>query len=123
MVRDDFRKAVLRDEDAVDRYAAIFGALSEPIRLDILLRIAEGPELACTILDDTLPISKSTISYHIKNLYQAGLIELRKHGRHYFYRVRRDYVEAAMPGLLDQMLAARAGKKSPRSRRRELAAV
>lgn len=116
MVREDFRKAALRDDDALDRYTAIFGALSEPVRLDILLRIAEGPELACTILDDTLPISKSTISYHIKILYQAGLIEVRKDGRHYFYRVRQEFVEKAAPGLLQQMLQARVSKRAARSR-------
>lgn len=125
MVREDFRKAVLRDDDALDRYAAIFGALSEPIRLDILLRIAGRQELACTILDDTLPISKSTISYHIKILYQAGLIEVRKDGRHYFYRARHDLLEACAPGLLDRMLAAHAPKRPARAKTatRVLAAV
>ena len=108
MVHEDFRKAVLRDDDALDRYAAIFGALSEPIRLDILLRIAGRQELGCTILDDTLPISKSTISYHIKILYQAGLIEVRKEGRYYFYRLRSDVIEEMAPGLLERMLGARA---------------
>lgn len=124
MVREDFRKAALRDDDALDRYAAIFGALSEPIRLDILLRIAGRDELACTILDDTLPISKSTISYHIKILYQAGLIEVRKDGRHYFYRVRNDLLATYAPGLLDRMLAAHAPKRPSRTRStRVLAAV
>jgi DNA-binding transcriptional ArsR family regulator len=124
MVREDYRQAVLRTDDALDRYAAIFGALSEPVRLDILLRIAERPELACTILDDTLRISKSTISYHIKILYQAGLIEVRKDGRGFFYRVREDYVEACAPRLIQQMLAARPAKQSGRSRqKRVLAAV
>lgn len=124
MDREDYRQAVLRSEDPLDRYAAIFAALSEPVRLDILLRIAAGPELACTILDDTLRISKSTISYHIKILYQAGLIEVRKDGRGFFYRIRQDYVEATAPGLLDRMLAARPSRHSARARqKRVLAAV
>ena len=125
-MREDFRKAVLPDDDTLDRYAAIFAALSEPIRLDIMLRIAGRHELACTILDETLPISKSTISYHIKILYQAGLIEVRKDGRHYFYRVRHDLLAAHAPGLLDRMLEAHAPRKPARAKpapARVLAAV
>jgi DNA-binding transcriptional ArsR family regulator len=124
MVREDFRKAVVRDDQALERYAGMFGALSEPVRLDILLRIAEREELACTILDDTLPISKSTISYHVKILYQAGLIEVRKEGRHYFYRARHDLLDACAPGLLDRLLAAHAPRRAARTRApRVLAAV
>jgi DNA-binding transcriptional ArsR family regulator len=96
------------NSDALEQYSAIFAAMSEPARMDILLRIAETPELACTVLDDTLPISKSTISYHIKILYQAGLIEVRKEGRYYFYRLRSDVIEEMAPGLLERMLGARA---------------
>jgi DNA-binding transcriptional ArsR family regulator len=124
MVREDFRKAVVRDDQALERYAGMFGALSEPVRLDILLRIAGREELACTILDDTLPISKSTISYHVKILYQAGLIEVRKEGRHYFYRARHDLLDACAPGLLDRLLAAHAPRRAARTRAtRVLAAV
>jgi ArsR family transcriptional regulator, arsenate/arsenite/antimonite-responsive transcriptional repressor len=125
MARENFRNAVQRDDDALDRYAAIFGALSEPTRLDILLRIAGREELGCAILDDTLPISKSTISYHIKILYQAGLVEVRKDGRHYFYRARHDLLEAAAPGLLKRLLTAHAPKRPSRARnpKKMLAAV
>ena len=116
IAREGFRKSVLRDDDALDRYAAIFGALSEPSRLDILLRIAERHELGCAILDDSLPISKSTISYHVKVLYQAGLIETRKEGRNYFYRARHELLEAAVPGLLELLLAAHSPKRPSRHR-------
>jgi ArsR family transcriptional regulator, arsenate/arsenite/antimonite-responsive transcriptional repressor len=123
MAREDFRKAVLRDDDALGGYTAVFGALSDPVRLDILLRIAGREELACTILDDTVPVSKSTISYHIKILYQAGLIEVRKDGRYYFYRARRDLVEAYAPGLLDRMLAAHAPRRPSRARANKVLAA
>jgi DNA-binding transcriptional ArsR family regulator len=35
-------------------------------------------------------VTKSTISYHIKALVHAHLIEVRKEGRYYFYTLRRD---------------------------------
>jgi DNA-binding transcriptional ArsR family regulator len=90
-----------------DVYPAIFNALSEPIRLDIVRMIADADELACTLLDDTLPISKSTLSYHIKVLYHAGLITLRKAGRYYFYRVRQETFEEHLPGFLERLRGER----------------
>jgi DNA-binding transcriptional ArsR family regulator len=114
-------RSVTRD-DVMQRYTDVFGAMSEPIRLDMLLRIAEVPELACTVLDETLPIAKSTISYHVKILYQAGLIEVRKEGRYYFYRARREMSDALIPGLLDRVQGARS-TRSRKARPRVLAAV
>jgi DNA-binding transcriptional ArsR family regulator len=111
------------NSDALEHYSAIFAAMSEPVRMDILLRIADTPELACTVLDETLPISKSTISYHIKILYQAGLIEVRKEGRYYFYRLRPDVMEKLAPGLLERMLQARVGKPARRVAAPSFAAV
>jgi DNA-binding transcriptional ArsR family regulator len=86
-----------------DTYASIFTALSEPARIDIVGMIAATDELACTVLDETLPISKSTISYHIKILYHAHLIEVRKSGRYYFYKLRRDVFESHLPGFLERL--------------------
>ena len=41
-------------------------------------------------LEQTLPVSKPTISYHTKILQQAGLLSVRKEGRNYFYALRRE---------------------------------
>ena len=54
----------------------MFKALGDPIRWSILQQIAQQEELACSALEDTLPVSKPTISYHTKILSQAGLIEV-----------------------------------------------
>src|SRR5712692_1312628 len=97
-----------------DIYASIFSALSEPARIEIIEMIANTDELACTVLDDTLPISKSTISYHIKILYHAHLIEIRKSGRYYFYKLRREVFESHLPGFLDRL---QRGNASARRRR------
>lgn len=121
MIRGELK--LTNRDDLLQRYTDVFGAMSEPIRLDILLKIVEVPELACTVLDETLPIAKSTISYHVKILYQAGLIDVRKEGRYYFYRARREMADALIPGLLDRVQVARAGNRSRKARPRVLAAV
>jgi DNA-binding transcriptional ArsR family regulator len=85
-------------------YLGIFEALCEPLRMEIVRQIANDDELACTTLDETLPISKPTISYHIKILSQAQLISVRKEGRHYHYRLRREVFEYFLPTFLDRLL-------------------
>ena len=77
----------------------ILKALSDPIRWDIIAQMASVDELACVTLEDTLPVSKPTISYHTKILYQAGLINVRKSGRNYFYSLRREVLHQLLDDL------------------------
>jgi DNA-binding transcriptional ArsR family regulator len=87
----------------LEQYRDVFSALSEPIRLDIVRQIADVEELPCTALDESLPVSKSTISYHVKLLRHANLISVRKDGRNYFYTVKRDVFEHFVPNLLERL--------------------
>jgi len=79
--------------------ARILKALGDPVRWSIVQQIAAAGELACITLEDTLPVSKPTISYHLKILHQAGLIDVRKSGRNRYYSVRRE----ALRTLLDDL--------------------
>jgi DNA-binding transcriptional ArsR family regulator len=77
----------------------IFKALSDPVRWSILMQMAAVDELACVTLEDTLTVSKPTISYHTKILYYAGLISVRKSGRNYYYSLRRDVLHKLLDDL------------------------
>jgi DNA-binding transcriptional ArsR family regulator len=77
----------------------VFKALGDPIRWSIVTQMAAVDELACLTLEDTLPVSKPTISYHTKILQHAGLIDVRKEGRNYFYTLRRDVLHEVMDHL------------------------
>jgi DNA-binding transcriptional ArsR family regulator len=79
----------------------VFKALGDPIRWSIVQQMAATDELACSTLEDTLPISKPSISYHTKILSQAGLISTRKQGRNFFYTLRREVLR----GLIDDVWA------------------
>jgi DNA-binding transcriptional ArsR family regulator len=70
--------------------AEVFKALGDPVRWSIIKQIAAVDELPCADLEQTLPVSKPTISYHTKILQQAGLLSVRKEGRNYFYTLRRE---------------------------------
>jgi ArsR family transcriptional regulator, arsenate/arsenite/antimonite-responsive transcriptional repressor len=100
------RRAVLPNSQE-EIYTAIFNALRDPCRLDMIRMIGGRSELPCTTLDETMPISKSTISYHIKVLYRAGLISVRKEGRNYHYRLRNDVFDEFLPRFLNRMYEKR----------------
>lgn len=76
-------------EVAVD----MFRALADPVRLDLLRRIAAVDEMACTDIVAQSHLSKSTVSYHMKALRVARLIDVRKDGRNFFYTYRPEGLE------------------------------
>jgi len=84
----------------------ILRALADPNRLRILL-LLEAEELSVAELQEILVMGQSTISTHLSQLKQAGLVEDRRTGKSNFYRpssTTRDYLEK---------LLARAEKESP----------
>ena len=89
----------------------IFKALSDPIRWNIIVQMASVDELACVTLEDTLPVSKPTTSYHIKILHQAGLINVRKSGRNYFYSLRREVLHQLLDHLRELAPAQRSAAR------------
>lgn len=96
--------APLHDSPA-DQVTVIFKALGERTRLEIFRLILENGEVGCTYLEETLPITKSTISYHVKTLYQAGLIEIQRRGRFFQYYLRQDVADTYVP-FLGRILAS-----------------
>lgn len=86
-----------------DSYVTFAKAIADPTRLEMLLLIGETGEYACTALEQRLPISKSTISYHVKILTQAGLVRVRREGRYFHYELQRDVLDYFAPGLLARL--------------------
>ncbi len=58
---------------AVDPLSAVFGALADPTRRAILVRLAEGDRTVGE-LTSPFPVSQPAISRHLKVLERAGLI-------------------------------------------------
>jgi DNA-binding transcriptional ArsR family regulator len=83
---------------------AVLHALSDPVRLAIVARLAADGERACTSFP--LPVSDSTRSHHLRILREAGVTETRVVGKQRLVSLRRDDLEARFPGLLDSVLAA-----------------
>ena len=58
---------------ATDRLSLLFGALADPIRRAILLRLIDGPATVAE-LAEPFDVSQPAISKHLKVLETAGLI-------------------------------------------------
>jgi DNA-binding transcriptional ArsR family regulator len=65
----------------------------------MITQMASVDELACVTLENTLPVTKPTISYHAKILSHAGLITVRKEGRNHFYSLRREVLHRVLDDL------------------------
>jgi len=71
-------------------FLRITRALVDGRRFEILERIAAAKgEISCIDLRAEVPISRATLSHHIKELATAGLIETRRESKYMFLRMRR----------------------------------
>jgi DNA-binding transcriptional ArsR family regulator len=84
----------------------ILHALSDPMRLRIVARLALEGDRLCKDFD--LPIAKSTCAHHFRVLREAGVIRQRVIGTTRINSLRRDELNARFPGLLDSVLRAAA---------------
>jgi ArsR family transcriptional regulator len=71
------------------QFLKISKALADPRRYDILKRIASEDELACHDVLCKLPITAATLSHHLKELNNAGLIDVRKDSKFIHMKLRR----------------------------------
>ncbi len=101
------------DASVDELYASTFRALAEPVRLDMLRQIASVSEMPCTAVQAHTGLAKSTVSYHIKILNEAGLISVRRQGRNFFYIADRGVIRSRLPGFLGRVGVPRRPRVAP----------
>ena len=77
-------------------------ALGDPVRLEIVKRLAVAKELPCAAID--VPVAKSTLSHHFKILRESGVIHCRKQGTQHMNSLRAEDLSDRFPGLLETIL-------------------
>lgn len=87
--------------DSAERLATVFKALGDPTRLRLLSLIAAQAGAEACICDLTAPVglSQPTVSHHMKQLADAGLVVREQRGRWAFYRV----VESTLGALSEAL--------------------
>jgi ArsR family transcriptional regulator len=95
--------AKLKPENAdhLQHSAAVFKALSDPTRLRILHAISQMSELCECNIVPTFNLSQPTISYHIKVLREAGLVQSERRGQWVWHRVNQKALLGAVRDLTE----------------------
>jgi ArsR family transcriptional regulator len=90
------------DAEAAEILARAFKALGDPTRVRLLNLIAAAENAEACVCDLTAPVglSQPTVSHHLKQLVDAGLLTRDQRGKWAYYRV------------VDQALTALAGALS-----------
>lgn len=84
----------LSDEDAVE-LERLFQAFADRNRVKVLNMLAQvGGEAVCVCeFQEAIGIKQPTVSYHLKQLVEAGVIAREQCGRYAFYSLRPEVLE------------------------------
>src|SRR3954471_14374171 len=73
-----------RTSAQLESSAALFHALSDETRLEIVRMLRHGERCVCE-LTDALDAAQSRLSFHLKTLKDAGIVSDRREGRWIYY--------------------------------------
>ena len=77
---------------APDQARQLLKALADPIRLDVVQVLTAGERCVCE-LTEQLGLAQSRLSFHLRVLREAGLIQAREQGRWVYYSLRNEAIE------------------------------
>ena len=94
--------AVLKPEGAIRRTAELFGVLSDPTRVKIILALSRA-ELCVGDLAQVVGASGSAVSHQLRILRNLGLVEHRKEGKLALYSLSDVHLERILQESLDHV--------------------
>ena len=109
MKRGKSNKFSPRDE----KLARVAKALSAPAKIAILRALAERHECICGEIVEITPLSQSTVSQHLKELKELGLIQGRIEGVKSCYCINREgFLKFAelLTGFIKEIKSNNSGK-------------
>lgn len=83
-----------------ERVGAVFAALSDATRRDLVARLAGGATGTATELAAPLPVTRQAVVKHLRALGEAGLVTSRRHGREVRYELVARPLEDAVAWMV-----------------------
>ena len=84
---------------SAEQRQAIARVLADPRRFEILEQIAAHNSLLCGQLHVQESLSPATISHHLRELQEAGLVDVERQGRQMCLSLRREVWDAYVQSL------------------------
>ncbi len=97
------RKSLIDSDDA-GRLAGLLGLIQDPVRSRALFALSAADELCVGDLVIALDVSQDAVSYALKLLRTAGLVQFRKQGRVVFYRLGDGFPHQLLEHCLRELL-------------------
>ena len=90
--------------EAAETSAALLKAVADPVRLQLLsaIRATDAGEACVCDLTPLVGLSQPTVSHHLKQLVDAGLILREQRGKWAYYRI----VNQTLAGLAQALIPA-----------------
>ena len=86
-----------------------FHALSDETRLQIIECLSQGEQCVCDLMT-ALDSTQSRLSFHLKTLKEAGLLNDRREGRWMYYSINPDTLHELHDAIADLKKAGRTRK-------------
>ncbi|WP_313732043.1 ArsR/SmtB family transcription factor [Cohnella nanjingensis] len=89
------------DNGSLQEAVKVYKALGEPTRLSIVQLLIQHRNLSCTEIGDHLnQVAGSTLSHHLKQLTDCGLVEITKSGTFHYHHVSDEMLRRYAPILM-----------------------
>ena len=86
------------------RLVTVLHALADPVRLSVVRQLSDGRSHACGAIDT--PLAASAMTRHFRILRESGVVRAEPCGTSKLLTLRREDLDARLPGLLDSVLRA-----------------
>ncbi len=92
------------------RFQKVAKALADPRRFEIFQRIATtgGEGMCCGAVCDEFPVSQATVSHHLKELTEAGLLESRSAGQFKYWSANTEIMNEYIAELQNRLRLTKA---------------